>query len=84
MNSEIDQLKKENSDLKNALVKAQHEIDLYRQKINLLIDTNNSLKDMIEGYQISTQSLSNHLEVIMNQIKEISENIARLKVGEWE
>ncbi|MEM3829063.1 MAG: hypothetical protein QXV17_12650 [Candidatus Micrarchaeaceae archaeon] len=84
MNSEIDQLKKENSDLKNALIKAQHEIEIYRQKINLLMDTNNDLRDMIEAYQISTQSLSNHLEVIMNQIKEISENINRLKVGEWE
>ncbi|MEM3873067.1 MAG: hypothetical protein QXE05_10970 [Nitrososphaeria archaeon] len=84
MNSEIDQLKKENSDLKSALIKAQHEIDLYRERINLLVDTNNDLRDMIEAYQISTQSLSNHLEVIMNQIKEISENIARLKVGEWE
>ncbi|MEM4067508.1 MAG: hypothetical protein QXV17_11705 [Candidatus Micrarchaeaceae archaeon] len=84
MNSEIDQLKKENSDLKSALIKAQHEIEIYRQKINLLMDTNNDLRDMIEGYAISTQSLSNHLEVIMNHIKEISENIARLKVGEWE
>ncbi|MEM4091197.1 MAG: hypothetical protein QXQ46_10765 [Thermoplasmatales archaeon] len=84
MNSEIDQLKKENSDLKNALVKAQHEIEFYRQKINLLVDTNNNLRDMIEAYQISTQSLSNHLEAIMDQMKEISENISRLKVGEWE
>ncbi|MEM3871773.1 MAG: hypothetical protein QXE05_04430 [Nitrososphaeria archaeon] len=84
MNSEIDQLKKENSDLKNALIKAQHDIDLYREKINLLVDTNNDLRDMIEAYQISTQSLSNHLEVIMNQMKEISNTISKLKIGEWE
>ncbi|MEM3431630.1 MAG: hypothetical protein QXP59_06470 [Saccharolobus sp.] len=83
MNTEIDQLRKENSDLKEALMKYQHEIDLYRQKINLLIDTNNSLRDMIEAYQISTQSLSNHLEIVMKQIKEISENVSKLKVGDW-
>ncbi|MEM3872844.1 MAG: hypothetical protein QXE05_09835 [Nitrososphaeria archaeon] len=84
MNNEIDQLKKENSDLKNALIKAQRDIDLYREKINLLVDTNNDLRDMIEAYQISTQSLSNHLEIIMNQMKEISNTISKLKIGEWE
>ncbi|MEM3859729.1 MAG: hypothetical protein QW478_10055 [Candidatus Micrarchaeaceae archaeon] len=83
MNDDIDHLKKENTELRSALLKTQNEINEYRQKINLLVETNNDLRDLIEAYQISIQSLSSHLEVISNQMKEILEKISEMKTGEW-
>ncbi|MEM3845909.1 MAG: hypothetical protein QXU98_09430 [Candidatus Parvarchaeota archaeon] len=83
MNDDIDHLKKENIALKSALLKTQNEINEYRQKINLLSETNNDLRDLIEAYQISIQSLSSHLEIISNQMKEIFEKISKMKTGEW-
>ncbi|MEM3872836.1 MAG: hypothetical protein QXE05_09795 [Nitrososphaeria archaeon] len=83
MSDDIDHLKRENNELKKALLKSQNEIDEYRQKINLLADANNDLRDLIEAYQISIQSLSSHLEIISSQMKEIFEKISKMKTGEW-
>ncbi|MEM3873327.1 MAG: hypothetical protein QXE05_12275 [Nitrososphaeria archaeon] len=83
MSDDTDHLKRENIELKKALLKSQNEIDEYRQKINLLADANNDLRDLIEAYQISIQSLSSHLEIISSQMKEIFEKISKMKTGEW-